>query len=153
VERSGVQFLFRRDGDLALVHYDWCLAAQRDSVIADDVDAHGWVLLVDPAATAAGEPTHALFADQSHSIPDNLMALLSRSRAWHCSPETSRSAAGSAAISRRCASTVRRLTRLWSPTMILKPMTSRRIRRRFTTWRRSYRRVGGSTELLHSTRW
>jgi hypothetical protein len=30
-------------------------------------------------------PTHALFADQSHSIPDNLVALLSYSRAWICS--------------------------------------------------------------------
>src|SRR5215469_13869519 len=29
--------------------------------------------------------THALFADQSHSIRDNLMALLGHSRAWNCS--------------------------------------------------------------------
>src|SRR5215472_12663003 len=32
--------------------------------------------------------THALFADQSHSIPDNLVALLSQSRAWNCSVQT-----------------------------------------------------------------
>jgi hypothetical protein len=31
--------------------------------------------------------THALFADQSHSIPDNLVALLGAIRAWHCSPK------------------------------------------------------------------
>ena len=36
---------------------------------------------------AAGDPTHALFADQSHSIPDNLVALLGAIRAWHCSPK------------------------------------------------------------------
>ena len=29
--------------------------------------------------------THALFAGQSHSIADNLVALLSHSRAWNCS--------------------------------------------------------------------
>src|SRR5215471_9667018 len=29
--------------------------------------------------------THPLFADQSHSIPDNLVALLRHSRAWNCS--------------------------------------------------------------------
>jgi hypothetical protein len=29
--------------------------------------------------------THALFAGQSHSIPDNLVALLGHSRAWNCS--------------------------------------------------------------------
>src|SRR5262249_52977209 len=45
-ERGGGQFLFRRDGNLARVHCDWCLVAERDSVIADDVDAHGWVLLL-----------------------------------------------------------------------------------------------------------
>jgi len=32
--------------------------------------------------------THALFADQSHSNPDNLVALLSQSRAWNCSVQT-----------------------------------------------------------------
>src|SRR5215468_7695266 len=30
-------------------------------------------------------PTDALFADQSQSILDNLLALLRRSRAWNCS--------------------------------------------------------------------
>jgi hypothetical protein len=39
--------------------------AERDSVIADDVDAHGWVLLIDPAAAAAGDHTEALFANQA----------------------------------------------------------------------------------------
>src|SRR5215831_8454632 len=34
---------------------------------------------------AAGDPTHALFANQSHSIVDNLVALLRDSRAWNCS--------------------------------------------------------------------
>ena len=36
--------------------------------------------------------TDALFADQSHSIRDNLMALLGHSRAWNCSAETARAA-------------------------------------------------------------
>src|SRR5215472_2586821 len=35
--------------------------------------------------------THALFADQSHSIRDNLVALLSHSRAWNCSAEIAQS--------------------------------------------------------------
>src|SRR6516162_10564993 len=39
---------------------------------------------------AAGSPTHALFAAQSHSIVDNLMALLRYSRAWNCSGKTAR---------------------------------------------------------------
>jgi len=34
---------------------------------------------------AAGDPTHALFAAQSHSIVDNLVALFEHSLAWHCS--------------------------------------------------------------------
>src|SRR5215472_486567 len=34
---------------------------------------------------AAGVPTHALFAAQSHSIVDNLVALFEHSRAWNCS--------------------------------------------------------------------
>src|SRR6202035_4038253 len=38
------------------------------------------------------DPTHALFADQSHSIPDNLVALFGRMRAWNYSAETARSA-------------------------------------------------------------
>ena len=46
----GVQFLVRSDGDLALIEYCRCLAEQPDSIIADDIDAHGWVLLAGPAA-------------------------------------------------------------------------------------------------------
>ena len=34
---------------------------------------------------AAADATDALFADQSQSILDNLVALLRRSRAWNCS--------------------------------------------------------------------
>ena len=34
---------------------------------------------------AVGDATPALFADQSHSIVDNLVALLPHSRAWNCS--------------------------------------------------------------------
>src|ERR1700720_711756 len=40
------------------------------------------------------DPTHALFADQSHSFPDNLVALLGGNRAWNYSAETARSAVG-----------------------------------------------------------
>jgi hypothetical protein len=40
-----------------------------------------------PGGGAAGDPTHALFADQSQSIPDNVVALLGRIRAWNCSAE------------------------------------------------------------------
>src|SRR5215813_13885735 len=42
VQRGGVQFLVRGDGNLALIHCRRRLAAQRDSIIADDVDAHEW---------------------------------------------------------------------------------------------------------------
>src|SRR5690349_7563708 len=83
-EWRGMQFLFGSDGNLTLIYCGRRLAAQRDPVSADDVDAHGWVLLIHPAAAAAVTHTHALFADQSHSIPDNLVALLSHSRAWNC---------------------------------------------------------------------
>src|ERR1700730_12260855 len=41
---------------------------------------------------AAGKPTHALFADRSHSFPDNVVALLGYIRAWNCSAEPARSA-------------------------------------------------------------
>src|SRR5262249_62248595 len=40
----------RRDDNLAVTDFGWRLAAERDAVIADDVGAHGWVLLVGPAA-------------------------------------------------------------------------------------------------------
>jgi hypothetical protein len=43
------------------------------------------------------DPTHALFADQSQSIPDNLVALFGRIRAWNYSAETAQSAATFAA--------------------------------------------------------
>ena len=40
---------------------------------------------------------HVLFADQSQSIPDNLVALFGRIRAWNYSAETAQSAAALAA--------------------------------------------------------
>jgi hypothetical protein len=55
-ERRSVQSLFRGDRNLVVTECGRGLAAQRDSIIADDVDAHGWVLLIDPAAAAAGDP-------------------------------------------------------------------------------------------------
>jgi hypothetical protein len=38
------------------------------------------------------DPTHALFADQSQSIPDNVVALFGRIGAWNYSGETTRHA-------------------------------------------------------------
>src|SRR6478672_8968290 len=40
-----------------------------------------------PGGRAAGDPTDALLADQSHSIPDNLVALFDALRAWNCSAD------------------------------------------------------------------
>src|SRR5580692_6239095 len=60
------------------------------------------------------DPTHALFADQSQSIPDNLVALLGQIRAWNYLADTARSA-GSLFASQR----VRKLNRArrtrWHP--------------------------------------
>ena len=77
-KRGSVQLLIRGDGNLAVIECRRRLAAQRDPVIADNVNAHGWVILIDPAAAAAGDPTHALFAEQSQSFSDNAMALFGR---------------------------------------------------------------------------
>jgi hypothetical protein len=42
--KSGcVQLLLRSDGDLALIDCRWRLAAERDPVSSNDVNAHGWV--------------------------------------------------------------------------------------------------------------
>jgi hypothetical protein len=71
-----MQFLIRGDGNLILIHCGGRFAAQRDLASADDVGTHGWVLLIDPATVPPVTHTHALLADQSHSIPDNLVALL-----------------------------------------------------------------------------
>src|SRR6202030_4846899 len=49
-ERSRVQLLIRCNGNLAVVDCCRRRAAQRDPVIANDIDAHEWVLLIDPAA-------------------------------------------------------------------------------------------------------
>jgi len=45
-----MQFPVRSHCNLDLIDCRRRLAAEGDSVIADDVDAHGWVLLVDSAA-------------------------------------------------------------------------------------------------------
>src|SRR5438270_13907429 len=52
--------------------------------MANDVDAHGWGLLIDLRG-GAGDPTHALLSGQSESIRDNVMALFGAIRAWNCS--------------------------------------------------------------------
>jgi hypothetical protein len=80
-----MQFLVRSDGNLALVNCGRRFAAKHDPVIADNVDAHGWVLLIDPRRPPLVTHTDALFADQSQSILDNLVALLGHSSAWNCS--------------------------------------------------------------------
>jgi transposase len=49
-EPGRVQFLVRRDDNLALIHCRRPLAAESDSVIANDVDAHGCGLLFAPPA-------------------------------------------------------------------------------------------------------
>src|SRR5258706_10087564 len=60
------------------------------------------------------DPTHALFADQSHSFPDNLVAMLGQIGAWNYSADTARSA-GSLFASQRVRKLNRaRLTR-WHP--------------------------------------
>src|SRR5215469_7761480 len=47
---------------------------------------------------AAGDPTHALFAAQSHSIVDNLVPLFEHSRAWNCSNQERALATASTAL-------------------------------------------------------
>ena len=85
-ERRRVQFFLLRDDNLAPTDCGRRLAAQRDAVIADDVGAHGGFSWLARRPAAAGDPTHALFAAQSHSIVDNLVALLRYRRALDCSP-------------------------------------------------------------------
>src|ERR1700757_1936842 len=85
-ERRRVQFFLRRDDNLALTDCGRRLAAQRDAVIADDVAAHGGFSWLVRRPAAASGPTHALFAAQSHSFVDNLVALLRYRRALDCSP-------------------------------------------------------------------
>jgi hypothetical protein len=40
-----------------------------------------------PRPLLPGDPTHALFAGQSHSFPDNVMALFGEIRVQNCSAE------------------------------------------------------------------
>ena len=47
---SDVQLLVRCNGNLAVIDCRRRLTAQGDPVVADNVDAHEWVLLIDPAA-------------------------------------------------------------------------------------------------------
>jgi hypothetical protein len=48
----------------------------------------GWVSWLTRRRVPPVTHTHALFADQSHSIPDNLVALLGAVRAWNYSGRT-----------------------------------------------------------------
>src|SRR6516162_7875698 len=68
----------------------------------------GGFSLLTPAGGAAGDPTHALFANQSHSIPDNLVALLGHSRAWNYSAENA------ARLTTFCCSTARQNAVPWT---------------------------------------
>jgi len=49
-DRSNVQLLVRCYGNFSVIDCRRHLAAQRDPVTTDDIDAHEWVLLIDPAA-------------------------------------------------------------------------------------------------------
>ena len=49
-EWGSMQLLILSDGNLAVIDCRRRLAAQHDSVAADDIDAHEWVSLFDPAA-------------------------------------------------------------------------------------------------------
>src|SRR5207248_10701487 len=81
-ERGSMQVLTRTDRNVARIELWRGLATQRDPVIADNVHAHrGFSCL--RGGGAAGDPTDALLADQSHSIPDNLVALFGAVRAWN----------------------------------------------------------------------
>src|SRR6516165_3437379 len=90
IERGGVQFLIRSDDDLALIECRRRLAGQRDSVIADDIDTHGWGLLIGRTAGAAGDPhsrslrrPKPVYSGQPYGIirPGPSMQRLSRSSA------------------------------------------------------------------------
>src|SRR4029077_2530006 len=83
-EWGSVQLLIRSDGNLAVIDCRGRLAAQRASVADDDVDAHEWVSCL-TRRRFRRDPTDALFADQSQSILDNLVALCGETSAWNCS--------------------------------------------------------------------
>jgi hypothetical protein len=71
--RSGVQFALRCNGNLAFIHCDWRLAAQRDSALPRYRCA--WVdLLAEPTDTAAGDPTQ-LSSQRKPLYPDNVVVV------------------------------------------------------------------------------
>src|ERR1700745_23698 len=76
-EPGGVQLLPRGNRNFALVHGGRRLAAQGDSVIAKDVDAHRGGLLIDLRGWP-GDPNPALFSGKSQSIRGNVMAFVWR---------------------------------------------------------------------------
>ena len=49
-ERGSTQLLVRCNGNLAVIDCRRRRAAQRNSVVPDDINTHEWVLLIDPAA-------------------------------------------------------------------------------------------------------
>jgi Zinc-binding dehydrogenase len=79
-EPGGVQFLIRSDGNLAVIECGRRLATQRDSVVADDVNAHGWVLLIDPAAVPPVTPL---------TLSSPTKATLFRIILWRCWAQSS----------------------------------------------------------------
>src|ERR1700720_4718740 len=87
------------------------------------------------------DPTHALFADQSQSIPDNLVALFGRIRAWNYSAETAQSAATFAADDLKCefiSSLIKDRLEQQGPSRALRAMLAAKGRNWVQTSRRSF---------------
>src|SRR5262249_23120682 len=100
---GGVQFLIRSDDDLAVIEGRGRLAGQRDSVIANDIDTHGWSLLIDPTAGAAGDPhsrsvcrATPVYSGQSYenywARAEHAMLMLNERLFWECAPHRIRQA-------------------------------------------------------------
>jgi hypothetical protein len=75
-EPGDLQFLLRSDGDLALSHCGQWLSAQRNSVIANHVDAHGGFSWLIPRPVAAGDPLTLSLPTKATPFWINLVTLL-----------------------------------------------------------------------------
>ena len=76
-----------------IIGNDGITLCRKAPATVNDIDAQGWVSCW-CRRSADGDRTHALFPNQSQSIPDNVVALFGRIRAWHCSAGRDRTIAG-----------------------------------------------------------